>query len=576
MKVAKLDIKNFRGIHSANLFFPDHVVLLGDNNIGKSTIFEALDLVLGPDRLNRRPIIDEHDFYNRKYRSDSEVVEIYIEATAVNLNEEQQRHFSDVIEWWCQDKQKLISEINGVDGDSILAALRVCFKGYYDPEEDDFTGATYFARSLVDNDTPQPFKKKDKQKCGFLYLRSIRTGSRALSLEHGSLLDIILRIKEVRPQMWEKTIEELSKRDVASESELGIVGILENIENSIKKFVPKEWGASPHLKISNLTREHLRKIITAFVTTGNSDHSLPFYRQGTGTINMLVLAMLSMIAEAKQNVIFAMEEPETAIPPYTQKRIVHEIRQLSAQTFFTSHSPYVIEEFNLDETVILSRNSEGVLNQAKVELPDSIKPKRYRLEFRTRFCEGLLSRKVLIVEGATEAAAMPVVARRLAELNSNNCANFEMLGLCVIDAGTDSQLVALANVYKNLGKQVFALCDKQTDENKGNIEKAVDKLFMHDEKGFEDLVLNNTVEGAINRFIDSVEWPLDLKKKYPDPKENSIDSLKAYFKKYKGDGAIASFLVQCAEDEIPDWIKNTCKTIKSLCNGENSRDITEV
>lgn len=34
---------------------------------------------------------------------------------------------------------------------------------------------------------------------------------------------------------------------------------------------------------------------------------------GTGTVNMLVLAMLSQIAEDKQNVIFAMEEAETAI-----------------------------------------------------------------------------------------------------------------------------------------------------------------------------------------------------------------------------------------------------------------------
>src|SRR5690606_11573666 len=124
-----------------------------------------------------------------------------------------------------------------------------------------------------------------------------------------------------------------------------ISGILESIEKAIKKFVPKEWGITPHLKVSNLTREHLRKIITAFIATGSGDHSAPFYRQGTGTINVLVLAMLSQIAEEKQNVIFAMEEPETAIPPYTQKRIVHEIKNLSSQSLFSSHSPYVLEEF---------------------------------------------------------------------------------------------------------------------------------------------------------------------------------------------------------------------------------------
>lgn len=41
--------------------------MVGTNNVGKSTICEALDLVLGPDRLNRFPPIDEHDFYNGFY-----------------------------------------------------------------------------------------------------------------------------------------------------------------------------------------------------------------------------------------------------------------------------------------------------------------------------------------------------------------------------------------------------------------------------------------------------------------------------------------------------------------------------
>ena len=156
------------------------------------------------------------------------------------------------------------------------------------------------------------------------------------------------------------------ERDVASDPAIGISGVLESIDKSLKKYVPREWGVKPHLKVSNLTREHLRKVITAFIATGAGDHAAPFFRQGTGTINMLVLAMLSQIAEDKQNVIFAMEEAETAIPPYAQKRIVHELRKLSAQSLFTSHSPYVLEEFSLDETVILSRSDNGQLSQSKI------------------------------------------------------------------------------------------------------------------------------------------------------------------------------------------------------------------
>lgn len=67
MKVVQLKIENFRGIQSADLRFDGHALLVGPNNVGKSTICEALDLVLGPDRLNKFPPVEEFDFYNGRY-----------------------------------------------------------------------------------------------------------------------------------------------------------------------------------------------------------------------------------------------------------------------------------------------------------------------------------------------------------------------------------------------------------------------------------------------------------------------------------------------------------------------------
>lgn len=366
--------------------------------------------------------------------------------------------------------------------------------------------------------------------------------------------------------MWEDTISTLAEFDVASDPELGISGVLESINKSLKKYVPREWGAKPHLKVSSLTREHLRKVVTAFIATGNGDHAAPYFRQGTGTINLLVLAMLSQIAEDKQNVIFAMEEAETAIPPYAQKRIVHELRKLSAQAIFTSHSPYVLEEFSLDETVILSRSDDGMLTQAKIALPESVKHKSYRQEFRTRFCEGLLSRRVLIAEGATEATSFPVAARRLAELNPATYASVEALGVCVIDAGGESRIADLAGLYKTLGKRTFALCDNQTDAAKAAIEAQVEYLFMHDEKGVENLILNNTTQAALERFADLLDWPPHLLAKYQNPKAQTVAALMDYFSWSKGNWGIAEFLAQCHENEIPAWLREACVTLKNLCD----------
>lgn len=582
MKIYAVFIENFRGISNARLVLPDHAVFIGDNNTGKSSILEAIDLTLGPDRLSRRPPVDEHDFFEGKYLpvaaataqegavpEEMAIVEgprITVEVTVVDLSEEQAARFGGNIEWINVETGKFFTEANpaGVDASNIQAALRVTFIGSYDPEEDDFSGNTYFSRSLTEGERPEPFTKRDKQYCGFLFLRSIRTGSRALSLEHGSLLDIILRLKEIRPQMWESTIGTLAAFDVASDPAIGISGVLESIDKSLKKYVPREWGVKPHLKVSNLTREHLRKVVTAFVATGDGDHAAPFFRQGTGTINMLVLAMLSQIAEDKQNVIFAMEEVETAIPPYAQKRIVHELRKLAAQSIVTSHSPYVLEEYSLDETVILSRTNDGVLGQAQISLPDSVKHKRYRQEFRTRFCEGLLSRRVLIAEGATEASAFPVAARRLSELNPVAYASLEALGICIIDAGTETQIADLAGLYRGLGKRTFGLCDKQTDTAKAAIEAQVERLFMHEEKGIEDLILKNTTQDALERFSGAIDWPQHILTKYPDPKTNVIAALKEYFGWAKGNWGIADFLGQCSEAEVPSWIRDACIALKAI------------
>lgn len=579
MKIHSVAIENFRGIRSAKLVLPDHAVLIGDNNTGKSSVLEAIDLALGPDRLSRRPPIDEHDFYQGKYLAAAtleaaqgqavvEAPKITVEVTITDLSAEQQARFGGSVEWLDTSTGAFYEAPNpeGVDAANINAALRVTFIGAYDADEDDFVGNTYFTRSLTEEESPTPFSKKDKQHCGFLFLRSLRTGSRALSLEHGSLLDIILRLKEIRPQMWEGTIGTLAGFDVASDPAIGISGVLNSIDKSLKKYVPREWGVKPHLKVSNLTREHLRKVVTAFIATGAGDHAAPFFRQGTGTINMLVLAMLSQIAEDKQNVIFAMEEVETAIPPYAQKRIVHELRKLAAQSLFTSHSPYVLEEFKLEETVILSRSDDGELSHARIALPDSVKHKRYRQEFRTRFCEGLLSRRVLIAEGATEATSFPVAARRLSELNPATYASLEALGVCIIDAGTESQIADLASLYKSLGKRTFALCDKQTDPAKAAIEAQVECLFMHEEKGIEDLILKNTTQAALERFADDLDWPPHLQAKYPDPKGHAIAALREYFGWSKGNWGIAEFIAQCSEAEIPLWMRESCIALKAVCD----------
>ncbi|MBX9650511.1 MAG: ATP-binding protein, partial [Xanthobacteraceae bacterium] len=110
MKIFSVGIENFRGIQSAKLVLPDHAVLIGDNNTGKSSVFEAIDLALGPDRLSRRPPVDEHDFYQGRYlpspnpdapegAEPGPAPKITVEVTITNLSPEQEARFGANVEW---------------------------------------------------------------------------------------------------------------------------------------------------------------------------------------------------------------------------------------------------------------------------------------------------------------------------------------------------------------------------------------------------------------------------------------------------------------------------------------------
>jgi len=578
MRIAQITIQNFRGIAQGELRFADHCVLVGDNNSGKSTVLEAIDLVLGPERLSRRPVVDEHDFYAGKYiDATGTPVPIKIEVIVTDLSEEQNRHFKDHLGWWNVKTQSLLQgpPPEGTDEEGVVAALRVGFTGAYDKEEDDFVGTTYFLSPSLENGELEAFRTSDKRRCGFLFLRTLRTGSRALSLERGSLLDIILRLQDTQLQMWEEVLNQLRVLPVAEDSALGISNILSAVQESVRSLVPSDWANNPHMRVSDLTRETLRRTLTVFMDTGSkredgAEHSAPFQHQGTGTINTLVLALLSIIAELKQNVIFAMEEPEIAIPPHTQKRIVDSVRAKSAQAIFTSHSPYVLEEFDPAQVLVLKRDG-GILSGITADYPPTVKPKAYRAEFRLRFCEALLAKRVLLVEGRTEYDALPAAARRLHKLAPEHFKTLEAMGIAVVDARTDSQIAPLGDFFASLGKTVFAAFDHQDAAQRTLIAAAVKHPFESPENKFEEMILNGTVEVALRRYaldlVADAEWPQHLASKTPTavmPVKQLREALKDYFSWSKGSGSTADLLSSCSLEEMPEYILETLFSIGAL------------
>lgn len=575
MKVVRLTIQNFRGIKSAELLFDGHTLMVGTNNVGKSTICEALDLVLGPDRLNRFPPVDEFDFYNSEYLtlaaagegSERQPIPLRIEAVLIEPGAEIDAKCGGNIEFWHVAEQRLLGpgELDAANPPDAVPCLRIETIGQYNPEEDEFEARTYFSRSP---DAPAgeltKVPKPIKRLFGFLYLRALRTGSRALSLERGSLLDIILRTKGVRTSLWEKTIERLRGLDIESDA-AEIAPVLRSVERRLSRYIALESpGNATKLHVSELTREHLRKTMSFFLALSSDQQHVPFPHAGTGTVNTLVLALLSFIADLKpETVIFAMEEPEIAVPPHTQRRIAQYLLTKTTQAFVTSHSPFVIEKFEPSKTLLLARNA-GVVTARKVSDATGLKDNDYKRFARSGLSECMLGRGAIVVEGVTEFHAMPVVAQRMAESNPL-LQQLDIAGVSFFDAHGESNLVKFGKFFKTLGLRTFGFYDLDYKKTrKPDVTQALADNFEinveHAYKGFEDLVAAEVPADRLWSFLSGLKANDENGNvSIPDSRPND-DAVRAIAKEAlgsnKGAGWSARLFEECELNEMPVTVTN--------------------
>ena len=569
MQVARLSIQNFRGIANAKLYFTGHTLLIGGNNVGKSTICEALDLVLGPDRLNRTPAVEEFDFRNGNYlATDGETpIPLRIEVVLVKLTDDIKNLCAANLEFWHNQDKRLLGEgeLAAADDSEVELCLRLVTVARYDVDEDQFVARTVYGRGNEDSDEePKAIPLRVKRAIGFLYLRTIRTGSRALSLERGTLLDNILRMKDARKGMWEGIRARLVALDPPIDTDATELGpILDEIEARLAEYIaPGGEGRSTRLFVSQLTREHLRRTIAFFLTMGPGETPVPFQQAGTGTLNTLVLALLTFIADLKKdNVIFAMEEPEIALPPHTQRRIANYLLDKTSQCFLTSHSPYVIERFEPEGIVKLTRNDQGELSGVGIRLPSIMKAKNYRQNFRRAIAEAMLGRGVIVGEGITEQDELLVVAQKMEEHNHDLFA-LDVAGISVINADGDGNLEKLGAFFKEIGIPAFALFDrkKRTDEDLTALQSTYVVAKEISQKGAEALMAE--------------EAPLDRQWQYLEllrnedhegrfgiptarPADDAVRALTiSTLKGLKGEGGAARLLDLCDVAEMPPTLVN--------------------
>lgn len=584
MRIQTLDIKNFRGIANGRVIFQKHSLLVGSNNIGKSTVCDALELLLGPERLYHRPVIDEHDFYRGGYqKDDGSFLKIVIRVVLTDLDLNQQLRFCQHLRRWDKDQLKFVDEeadgISHADGPNVDWALPIVFIGRYDPEEDDFVGDTFFDHPMDDPDSLSDeekaslgqgrsiFTRAHKRDCGFIYLRALRTGSRALSLQRGSLLDTILRLGEQgSANMWPAALRSLKELDpaIGEISQLG--SIRAQLQERLGRFINlASEGDQTSFYASDLTRDNLREVVKLFVATWPSNYPIPFSRQGTGSVNLLVFALLTMIADLKEknSAIFVMEEPEIALPPHIQRRVVKYVLQKMGQSIVTSHSPYIIEQYEAENVVVLGRDDKSCFTGKPIDR-SLIKQKSYRAQ-RRQFAEAILSRAVFVVEGATEVVAINAASTALERFHAGY-SHIDLSGVSLFNAGGDQEVPKYGPIFKALGKPVFGMRDKPNRQDqpgtRDNID-AYDKFWESPELGVERILVDDVPESVLHSFLKEVssrsDYPANCEYDASKGGEELKNLAQKVLKARKGDsygyGYAATLIEQCQkENELPSFI----------------------
>lgn len=520
MRIVRLDIERFRSIGRAALFPAAHNVYLGPNNIGKTAILEALNLLLNPEIGTRSRVIDENDFYRREYRPAPPVAEatgdapgtsaappvLRIEAVISGLSDDDIEQFSSVLVPW-NATQAVVVE-SSQEGEDPFAkaepAVRPCFEAWYDEEEDDFAWKTFFRTDpQLARDAFPAFTKLHKRRIGFLIYRDFRALQRPITLEPYALFGRLLQSQEATPRHFERVLEELEGSILPLFGEPDFGRVVNEYREELLRYLPLANIGEGQLSFeaTDRTREQVKAAAQLYVT---DEIPLPLQKMGAGTRSLAILAILLLIARKRGRGIIALEEPETFLFPHAQRRVIDEVLALASQTFVTTHSPYILERLPVESFQRLRRDSTATVSTTPL-VTDQTMARQVRERFRRQLSEALLGRGAIVVE---EESTRLWVIRASAllhgmEFESTRVEALELQGISVVTAAGNGDVPGVGALLRRAGLRVIGFLDQVSEKDlKQYAERDPElPLVFHAEKGLEDLLVRELPRSVLREVL---------------------------------------------------------------------------
>ncbi len=466
MRLALLTIENFRGIRFGTVQFRDHTVLIGPNNCGKTTIIEAVALVLGRERLVRN--LTEHDFFGSDPRPTDR---IRLVATITGFEPDDFTAHPDwfrdgrgVPRWFDPDTGQILPERTG-DGQTL--ACQIALAGRFDRESLEVETARYFhddeATDVFAEEGFVPVPAALIRDIGFFLIPASRSWDRMLSFNSELFRRVIRSSRGLPAETVLSERERLRRPQAPLEDDSQISPVVNRVNSEMTGLLGMDVALQLRLTATD-SESVLESIVPHFAT--DTGQVTPSKRQGSGLISLqslfLLLHFCRQRIEGGESFCMALEEPELHVPPATQRRLLSRLQALSTQTIISTHSPLVAGY--CDPTALLViRNENGVLTASPMlERPlgqDATNAIRKLFQInRVESAAAMMSEIVLVPEGKLDFDWLNLLMRAV-ELDNDSekpCLFGVRVGLVPT---SDSRIRETCEVLSTAHPRVCALVD---------------------------------------------------------------------------------------------------------------------
>jgi putative ATP-dependent endonuclease of OLD family len=367
MRLTRIEWENFRRLPDAFVDVRDHLVLVGPNDAGKSSLLRAIHLCIGMSATQLASAIQERDF------SDT-AAPMKLTATFGDLALEERIAFPDEIDLGPPE------------------VLRISITADIDPSDPE---ALTVARGFPDSGRQRSPSRLQLETIGWAFVPATRSLIRELGSAGGSAVQSLLSNVDIGDDA--SAIAESMAHVRSALDESSALGTLRsNLAESLSATLPRTVSKEDlRLRSEGDVAGDLLRGVTITIADGGVE--APLAEQSDGIRAMSLLAVLGMSQKSAK--IIGIDEPETHLHSTAQRTIGRILMEGSGQRCIATHSAALVSQMEPLDIVVFGADRRVRQLPEETLLSSAEEVTRH---WSTRLLDPLTARRIIIVEGPAD------------------------------------------------------------------------------------------------------------------------------------------------------------------------------